>query len=166
MTTDTLKRLGWFLVYLMAQVLVVGRIHLFGVATPLLYVYFVLQLPLNHPKWGTLLWGFCLGLAADIFFNTPGVGAASLTLIAALQPYYLQAFVSQDAAEDLRASFKTLGSLKYAYYAIPLILLFCTVFFTLEQFSFFHALHWLLCIVGSTLVTTALIFTFEAAKKR
>ena len=36
-----------------------------------------------------------LGLGVDIFSNTPGVGAASLTLTALLQPYLLSLFVSQ-----------------------------------------------------------------------
>lgn len=89
MTQDFLKRAGWFLVFVLAQAMVLGRIHLFGVATPLLYVYFVTQLPRNYPKWASLLWGFMMGLLVDIFSNTPGMASASLTLIAAIQPYYL-----------------------------------------------------------------------------
>lgn len=60
MTIDLLKRTGWFLVFVLAQALVLGRIHLFNCATPLLYVYFVTSFPRNYPKWGTLLWSFML----------------------------------------------------------------------------------------------------------
>lgn len=165
MTTETLKRLGWFMVFLLAQVFVLGRIYMFGVATPLLYVYFILQMPRNYPKWALLLWGFSLGLLVDIFFNTPGVAAASLTVIAAIQPYYMELFIPRDSSEDLRPSLKTLGALRYSNYTIPLVLVYCVLFFTLEHFSFFDALHWLLCVVGSTLLTLILIFTFEIAKK-
>ena len=45
MKTDTLKRMATLLVFLIAQVLLLDYIHLLGVATPLLYVYFILQFP-------------------------------------------------------------------------------------------------------------------------
>lgn len=166
MTQDFLKRAGWFLVFVLAQAMVLSRIHLFGVATPLLYVYFVTQLPRNYPKWAGLLWGFLMGLLIDIFSNTPGMASASLTLIAAIQPYYLELFVSRDAAENLRPSLFALGPVKYSYYVIPLVLLHCLIFFTLEHFSFFNVLHWALCVVGSAVLTLVLIFTFEAVKQR
>ena len=133
MTQDFLKRAGWFLVFVLAQAMVLGRIHLFGVATPLLYVYFVTQLPRNYPKWASLLWGFMMGLLVDIFSNTPGMASASLTLIAAIQPYYLELFVPRDAAENLRPSLAALGPVKYSYYVIPLVLLHCLMFFTLKR---------------------------------
>jgi rod shape-determining protein MreD len=165
MTIDLLKRLGWFMVFLFVQVMVLGRIHLFGVATALLYVYFILQTTPNYPKWGSLLWAFFLGLFIDIFSNTPGLAAASLTAVAAVQPYWLKIFLTQDASDHFVPSFRTLGPVKYIHYSLPLVLLFCLLLFTLEQFSFFQAGYWLGCILGSTLLTMALILTFETAKK-
>jgi len=165
MSIDTLKRIGWFLLLLLAQVIVLGRIHLFGVAMPLLYVYFILQFPSQHPRWAVLLWGFAMGLSVDCFFNTPGLAAASLTAMAAIQPYYLQLFVSKAFTEGLNPSLKTLGYQKYAYYSIPLVLLFCVLFFALEQFSFFNITRWLLCTICSAALTVVLIFTLEISKK-
>ncbi len=165
MSIGFLKRLSWFAAFLLAQVLVLGHIHLFHYATPLLYVYFVAQFPRNYPKWALLLWSFMLGLLVDIFFNTPGVAAASLTLIGAVQPYYFELFVPRDSAENLVPSLRNIGPTKYSYYVVPLVLLYCVLFFTLEMFSFFDGMQWLLCVVGSTLITLLLIYTFEVAKK-
>ncbi len=165
MTIELLKRFGWFVAFVLAQALVLGRIHLFGVATPLFYVYFILQLPRNYPKWASLLWGFFMGLFVDVFLNTPGFAAASLTLIAALQPYYVELFASRDTAEDMVPSLSTLGLTRYIYFAVPLVFLFCLLFFTIEHFSFFNPTHWILCVLGSTVLTLVLIFSFEVAKK-
>ena len=165
MSIDFLKRLGSFGVFLLAQVLVLGHVHLFHYATPLLYVYFVAQFPRNYPKWALLLWSFMLGLLVDIFYNTPGVGAASLTLIGAIQPYYFELFVPHDSADNLKPSLRNIGPSKYSYYIVPLVFLFCLLFFTLEMFSFFNWLQWLLCVVGSTIITLLLVYTFEVAKK-
>ena len=166
MTTDSLKRIALFLVFVLAQALVLGGIHLFNCATPLLYVYFVLMFPRNYPKWALLLWSFTMGLLIDVLFNTPGLAAASLTLIAAIQPYLLEAFTTQDSAENLEPTLDTLGWEKYAIYAATLVLLFCTVIYSLEMFSFFNLLHWAMCIIGSTLITLVFIFTFEIARSK
>jgi len=166
MTADTLKRAALFCAFLLAQVVVLGRIHLLHYATPLFYVYFVVLLPRNYPKWAGLLWSFALGLAVDTFANTPGVAAASMTLLAALQPYYFELFVPRDSVDDLRPSLATIGAVKYSYYAVPLVLLYCLLFYTLELLTFFNWLQWLFSVVGSAVVTLLLIFSFEIAKSQ
>ena len=166
MTTDSLKRIALFLVFVLAQALVLGGIHLFNCATPLLYVYFVMMFPRNYPKWALLLWSFTMGLLIDVLFNTPGLAAASLTLIAAIQPYLLEAFTTQDSAENLEPTLKTLGWEKYTTYAVMTVLIFCIVIYSLEMFSFFNLLHWAMCVIGSTLITLVFIFTFEIARSK
>ena len=164
MAIDALKRLALFIILCLAQVLVLNRMHLFGYATPLLYIYFVLLFPRNYPKWALLLWCFSLGLVNDTFSNTPGVGCASLTLIAAIQPYYLEFFVPRDAIENFEPTLRSLGFGKYTFYSMPLVLLYCLVFFALEAFNFFNWEQWLLSAVASTALTAVLIWVFEYAK--
>ena len=164
MSADFFKRLGWFAVFFLAQVIVFGRIHLFHYATPLFYVYFVAMFPRNQERWAGLVWGFFLGLIIDIFSNTPGLAATSLTIIAAIHPYYLELYVPRDSADNLKPSIKTLGPLKYAYYIVPMVLLYCLLFYSLEMFTFFNAFYWLMCVAGNSLLTLVLIFTFEIGK--
>ena len=164
MSADFLKRLGLFALFFLAQVLVFGRIHLFHYATPLFYVYFVAMFPRNHEKWAILVWSFLLGLCVDIFSNTPGLAAASLTVIAAIQPYYLELYVPRDSADNLKPSMKTLGPVKFAYYIVPIVLVYCLLFYSLEMFTFFNAFYWLMCVVGSAIITLLLIFTLEIGR--
>lgn len=164
MTIDSLKRLLLFVVLCLAQVLVLNRIHLFGYATPLLYVYFVLLFPRKYPKWALLLWCFALGLVNDTFSNTPGVACASLTLLGAIQPYYLELYVPRDAVEDFSPSLRNLNWGKFIAYSLTLVLLYCLVFFALEAFTFFNWEQWLICSGASTLLTVVLILTFENFK--
>lgn len=166
MSADFFKRLGWFALFFLVQVLVLGRIHLFHYATPFLYVYFVAMFPRNHEKWAVLVWSFLLGLLIDIFSNTPGLAAASLTVIAAIQPYYMELYVPRDSADNLLPSIKTFGPLKYAYYIVPMVLLFCILFYSLEMFTFFNLMYWLLCVTGSSFITLVLIFTIEIGRGR
>ena len=107
-----------------------------------------------------------MGLLIDVLFNTPGLAAASLTLIAAIQPYLLEAFTTQDSPENLEPTLQTLGWEKYTTYAVMTVLIFCIVIYSLEMFSFFNLLHWAMCVIGSTLITLVFIFTFEIARSK
>lgn len=166
MTIDFLKQLGVFAALCLAQALVFNRIHLFGCATPLIYIYMVLKLKRNYPKYGGLLWGFALGVTVDALSNTPGVAAASLTLIAFLQPFFMELFLQRDAAENLSPSIMTLGFGKFCFFASVLTLLYCTVFFTLETFSFFNLGQWIAQVGGSTLITLVMVLTVESVRKK
>lgn len=162
---ESLRRIFVFIVLLLAQVLVLNRIQLFHCATPLLYVYFAVTLPLGFPRWAALLWCFALGLAVDVFFNTPGLAAASMTFIALLQPYLLPLFLPRDAEEQMETSAATLGWSKFMTLAVILVLIYCLVFFSLEAFTFFNWLHWLECVGGSALLTLLLMAAIETLRK-
>ena len=165
MSIDFFKKLASFLAFCLVQVLVLNRIHLFGVATPLLYVYFVLGFRRNYPKWGLLLWAFAMGVVIDSFSNTPGVAAGSLTFIAALQPYVLAPFVPRDSADDMRPSLHGMGGAPYFYYSLILVFIYCLLFFSLEMFSFFNWIYWGECILGSKALNMLLILVLESVRR-
>lgn len=164
MSIDLIKRLVMFVVLLLAQGLVFNHIHLFNCATPLLYIIFVLHFRRNHPRWSVMLWSFTLGLCVDVFANTPGVAAASMTGIGLLQPYLFEMFIPRDSADDLEPSIRTLGS-SYFWYVLIMVIAYCLLFFTLETFNFFNWLQWLECIGGSALLTYVLVFVIENFRK-
>ena len=166
MVTDTFRRLLFFAVLCLAHALVLGHIHLFGCATPLLYVYIVLLFPRDYPRWAILLWSFAMGVVIDIFSDTPGVASASLTLVGAVQPQFFGLFVQRDSPDSMRPSMRAVGAGKFAFYVFALTLFYCTVFFSLEMFSFFNWLHWLECVGGSTVLTFVLILTLESARRK
>lgn len=166
MNLDWIKRLVLFVVLCLAQVLVLNHIHLFGCATPLLYVYFILSFRRHYPRWILLLWGFSMGLLLDLFSNTPGVAASALTLLAFLQPHLLAPFVPREAADDLLPNVSGLGVGKFMLYSFLGILLFSIVFFSLEMFSFFDPLQWLMNVLGSTALTFLLVVVIDNVRSR
>ena len=76
--------------------LVFNHIHLFNLATPLLYIYVVLRFPRGISRSLALLFSFVMGAIMDIFSNTPGVTMASLTLLGLIQPQLLLLFIQRD----------------------------------------------------------------------
>ncbi|MDD6437045.1 MAG: rod shape-determining protein MreD [Prevotella sp.] len=166
MNRDSLTKFLLFLILLLVQVLVLNHIHLFGYATPLLYVYLVLLFRRNYPRWAILLWSFAMGLCVDVFSNTPGLAAGSMTLLGLVQPYLLDLFIQHDSPDDMEPSMKMLGVAKFSYYTLLSVTLYCLVFFTLESFNFFNWPQWLACVVGSTLLTTVLVIVIENLRGR
>jgi rod shape-determining protein MreD len=166
MNIDFFKRLLAFAVLLLVQALVLNHIILFGCATPLLYVYFVISFRRGYPKWGMLLWAFLMGLALDMFSNTPGVAASTLTLLALVQPYYLELFLQRDADEDFRPAIFSMGLSRYSVFAFSLTFLYCLLYFTVETFTFFNWLQWLLSVVSSTLLTFVLLLVVDNFRKK
>lgn len=166
MNEDLLRKLLLFVVLCLAQVLVLNHIHLFGCATPLLCIYFLITFQRHYPRWALLLWGFFLGLIQDIFANTPGVSAATLTLYAFVQPYILSMFLPREAADDFKPSISSLGFGVYAVYAGLSCLLYTLVFFTLDMFTFFNILLWGENVLGSFLLTFLLIMVIDNVRNR
>lgn len=166
MSLDWIRNIVFFIVLLLVQVLVLNYIHLFGYATPLLYVYFAMPIRRHQPRWLTLLWCFAMGLTVDIFSDTPGVAAASMTVVGLLQPYLLPLFIQQDYADDFRPSIRALGMMKYTFYAFVLVAIHCLLFFTLEAFNFFNWQQWLASVVGSMVLTLVLILVIDNFRRK
>ena len=166
MTIDLVKRMGAFVLLCLVQALVLNQIHLFNCAPHLLYIDLRLGVPGTHPKWAALFWAFLLGITVDTFANTPGVAAASLTAIAAIQPYFVRLFIPADQLDDSLPTMSDMGFVKYVAYAMTLVLLYCMLFFTLEMFCFFNLLQWVECVLGSTLLTLVLVLTLESIQRK
>ena len=149
------------IVLVAAQMLVFNHVHLFGYATPLPFVYFLLLFPLGTERWEILVWGFVCGLLTDIVSLTPGVGAAAMTLTAFVQPPLLKLMVPKDAVEDLRPGYSTIGFWVYVRYALILTLVFAMTYFAVLAFNFQHFLDLFVSFVSSWALTFLLCLIFE-----
>jgi len=162
---EEIRHIIAWLVLAALQVLVCNHIHLLGYAMPLVAVYFILRFRRGYPRWALLLWGFSLGLVVDVFADAPGVGAASMTLAALLQPVVLEWFLDRDEEEDFVPSLSAMGWGKFFNYAFLLTLIFTVTFFTLETFNFFHWQQWALSTVSSVALTLLLILAVEHVRR-
>ena len=130
--------MGWALLLLAIQVLVLDQVHPWGYGAPLLCPLLVITLPLGTARSEALLWGFGIGFVADIFAGTAGISSAAMTLIAFIQPPLLEVMVPRDSEEELHPSFSTMGRWNYLQFIALLLLLHHTIFCALEGFSYFH----------------------------
>lgn len=167
MVGSFIKRLLLVVLFLMMQVLVFNHVQILGYATPMICVYFILMFPLDAARWEILLWGFAIGLLQDIFSNTPGMNAASLTLVAMLQPTLLKIFATKDFIENEYApvpSAKSMNWAPFARYVAAAVVLQQIVFYLLEAFSFFNPKELAINIVSGSLMSFLIIMAMEGVR--
>lgn len=157
-----LERIGWFVGLVLVQVLVLSHVHIYGYATPFLYIFFVLSLNSGIDRNILLLWAFAIGLCVDIFCNTPGMHAAAITLIAFLREPILKLVVMKEMEEEFEPRISTMGFFPYLKYTLLCTLIFCTVIEVIDSFSFYNLKELGLKIITDTLITLICIFCVGA----
>ncbi|MDR0961109.1 MAG: rod shape-determining protein MreD [Mediterranea sp.] len=165
MLVSNLYRIGWFVGLVLIQVLVLNNIHLFGVATPLLYIYLLLKFESGTSRNGMMLWAFLLGFVVDVFSDTMGMNIIASVMLAFCQPTFLMLFVPRDMVDNIVPSAKSMGFLPFFKYVTICVLVHHTTLFMVEFFSFAHLGLLLLRIITSSLLTIACIMAIEGVKK-
>lgn len=166
MTKTTIHFTLLFLILVAAQVIVFNHVCLFGVAVPMVFIYFLLRLPVSLGSIAMMTLGFLLGLTVDIFSDTAGMNALTCTIMAALRLPLLHLYFPRE--EDLsnpEPSIRTLGMAVYLKYAITFVVVYCAIFFTVESFSFYNPARLVARIVGSSALTFILIICIESLRR-
>ncbi len=163
MNKSSIHLLGITLVLLLAQVIVLNHVCLFGVAVPFAFIYVLLRLPLTLSQNWVLTIAFILGLTVDIFSDTQGMNALCCSMTAMLRKPTLRLyFPREDELSDPSPSISSLGFVTYMKYALSISLLYSIFIFIIEAFSFFNFLILLLRIISSTILTTLLLIGVDS----
>ena len=160
------SRIAWFVGLVLVQVLLLNNICLFGLATPFVYIYFLLAVDKDVDRNMLMLIAFLLGLSVDVFSNTPGVNAGASVLIAFMRPGLLRLFSPRDEYENFEPGIYTLGPWVFMRYALVTALLHHMVLFFLEAFSFVNLGYLSLRVLCSALLTTALVMAIEFVRHK
>lgn len=156
-----LHRMEWFLGLVLLQVLVLNQMHVGGYATPFFYIYFILKFNSRAGRNNLMLWAFALGLAVDMFGNTPGMNAAAATCLAFFRAPLIRLVTLRDMDEGFRPGVKSMGVSSFLRYSMLASTLFCLVLLLIDTFSFFHPAELLLKVLTSILSTWLCILCAE-----
>ncbi len=150
-----------FLLLVLLQVLLLSRIALFGIVTPVVYIYFLLKLPIGRSPFYVIISGFLLGLVIDIFFNTPGMNAAATTIVAAFRRPIMNLFFERVQHDEFVPNiYNEAGAfIRFTVFTVSLHL---TLLFFIESFTLFNLVNTLLRVVTSVIVSVALILAMDS----
>lgn len=160
----SIKWIGQILLFLflvLLQVWVLNQIHLLEIATPLVYLYFILRLPSSTNRNLVIFLSFILGLSIDFFSYTLGMHAIASTIAGFSRDYSLKLFSSRDMPNEYIPSVRSLGFGVFLKYSGSIVLLHHIAYFVVESLSLFDPFNILMRIVGSFFLTMTVILAFE-----
>lgn len=163
MSKTTIQTIILGIILVLAQVIVFNHICLFNVAVPMVFFYLIIRLPITLSTNWMLTIGFFLGLIVDIFSDTYGMNALACTVEAMFRRPILRLYVPRE--EDLtrpEPSMYSLGTSTYLKYILTMTLLYCTLIFLIEAFTFFNPIQLMMRIVFSTILSMILMLGIDS----
>ena len=162
MSNTAIGRFFLFILLILLQITLFDKIHLFGYATPLLYIYFIIKLPGNINRNLILFLSAILGLCVDVFNSTLGLNMLACVLIGFSRTLFLNWMAPRDLFEDYIPSFQSFGMWPFLRYAFIMTLFHHLILFTSEALSFLDIISLTFRIAGSVILTILLIFACES----
>jgi rod shape-determining protein MreD len=151
-----------FVILVVLQVWIFDKINLFGYATPLLYIYFIMKLPGDMNVNGVMALAALLGLSVDAFEYTLGLNMLPCVVIGFLRNNLLQFLGPRDNYERYVPAFCVMGTGNFLRYAFILTLIHHLILFSIEFASLFDPLTFIFRVIGSIILTMFLIFACES----
>lgn len=169
MINNILRSILYFVVFVMFQVLFLNNIHYLRIATPFLYLYCIIKMPIGISRSGVLIFSFITGLIVDMFSNTPGMHAGACTLVGLLREPLIHFLQGEDIADGLYASYHSFGYAGFIRYVALFVFIHHVTLFLLEALTLFDPLFLLIRVGASVLMTILSIcavelFNFESQK--
>ena len=155
-----------FIFLILLQVFILDNIQFMGYINPMIYVLFILSLPVRFPKWALLILAFIMGLIIDVFSNTAGMHSFALVFAAFLRTPVINIFTSIDEGSNPTPSFHTFGVSAYVKYVVILVLIHHFILFFIESFSFLNLTLLIPKIIISSTVTILLILGLQSFKSK
>lgn len=162
MTRSVIQFTILFFILILAQA-ICSKICLFNVAVPIIFIYFIIRLPLNMSVNWVMTISFLLGLIIDIFNNSLGMNAFSCVLIAICKrPIFRLYCPREDDITDTVPSINSLGFSVYFRFMSTITALYCTLLFAIQAFSLMNIGLTLLRIVASSVLSIIMILGIDS----
>lgn len=151
-----------FVILVLIQALFLKNTGYYNLATPYLYILFILLLPFETPNFLLFLLSFLIGITVDVFYDTLGLNAAACSLLALVRVLFISVTVQRDGFDnEPEPRLGLMGFRWFFFYAIILTFFHHLVLFSLEVFRFSDLPFILLRTLLSSLFTLVLILVAE-----
>ena len=151
-----------YILLLLLQVFVVGKLNITPLIQPNILLLFFLTLPINMRPVPILLMGFIGGLFFDMFNNSAGFNSTAMLLMCYARIYYIRSFAHFDVVESgIDPGLNTMGYRWFILYASVMVFVYHIVYAFIESFGFRYIPENILSAVLSGAVSLGLILLFQ-----
>lgn len=147
-----------FVLLVLLQVFLLKNITLYNLASPYIYIQFILLLPFEVPNLLLFMLSFALGLTIDAFYDTPGLHAAASVLLAFVRIMFINLTVQKEGFDnEPEPTLSVMGFRWFFTYALILTLIHHFFLFNLEVFRLSEIQYTLSRFILSSVFTVFLM---------
>lgn len=158
---EWIKQIWQLIILVLLQVLLFDHLQIAGWGIPMVYVLFLVNLPIQIPRWVEMLIGFAVGLLIDMWNNSLGVHIAACTAVSYLRPFLLHNLIQDIDRVKGEICSNSIGFAEYFKCLVILILIHHSMVFGLESFSWNN--WWMVIIqtIISSVISIAIIIGYD-----
>lgn len=150
---------------LFLQVLLLDNLHWLGLVHPFIYIWAIILLPIELPRWLQMLIGAAIGMVMDLFTHAPGIHMAGCVMMAYLRPLLVAGVVQDIDRLKGAVTSDTIGMGNWLRIVAIMVAVHHAIVFMLEAFTFAHFGYTLLQIILSGIFSYAMLLMLEYLRK-
>lgn len=158
---EWIKQIWRLLILVLLQVLLFDHLQIVGWGFPMVYVLFLMNLPIQIPRWAEMLIGGAIGLFFDLWNSTLGVHIAACVTFSYFRPILLSRFTQDVERVKGQICSKSIGRVEYIKCIAILTVIHHLMVFALEMWSWSN---WWMVIVQtliSSILTILIIIAYD-----
>lgn len=158
---EWIKQIWRLLILVLLQVLLFDHLQIVGWGFPMVYVLFLMNLPIQIPRWAEMLIGGAIGLFFDLWNSTLGVHIAACVTFSYFRPILLSRFTQDVERVKGQICSQSIGRVEYIKCIAILTVIHHLMVFALEMWSWSN---WWMVIVQtliSSILTILIIIAYD-----
>lgn len=162
---NIIKEIGRLLLVFALQVLLFDHLHIGSLGVLMIYILFLINLPVRTPRWAEMLIGFGVGMLMDIWHSSLGIHIAACVALTFVRPILLTNTIQDVERIKDNLSIQNIGRADYTKCAVLLTILHHFIVLSLEMWNIHLWWMVLLQTLISSAMTLCIILGYEYLKR-
>ena len=160
-----LQEIGRLLLIFVLQVLLFDHLHIGSWGLVMMYILFLINLPIRIPRWAEMLIGLLVGIMMDVWHSSLGIHIAACVALSFVRPLLLNNAIQDIERIKDNISVQTIGRIEYTKCAVVLTVLHHFIVFSLETLNIQFWWIVILQTLISSAMTLCVILGYEHLKR-
>lgn len=162
---EWIRQIVRLVVVVLLQVLLFDHLQIAGWGLPMVYVLFLMNLPVQVPRWAEMLIGAIVGVVFDVWHSSLGVNMAACVAFCYLRPILLGNLIQDLERVKGEVCSASIGSIEYVKSLAILTIVHHLLVFSLESWSWHNWWIVLLQTLLSSVLTILIIMGYDIFKR-
>ena len=162
---EWIRQIVRLVVVVLLQVLLFDHLQIAGWGLPMVYVLFLMNLPVQVPRWAEMLIGAIVGLVFDAWHSSLGVNVAACVAFCYVRPIILGNLIQDLERVKGEVCSASIGSIEYVKSLAILTVVHHLLVFSLESWSWHNWWIVLLQTLLSSVLTILIIMGYDIFKR-